>query len=314
MSTTLDEPRTDQASSVARRMRETMAAVRVSIQWIGTRRALSAEQRAQAADTFGAEGPFLSAAKKLLDTTHPAFKAVTAVRGQAVAYWRGVTLPFPESGIRLIRQPDIGRFDRRFTDLRDELASAVERLDACYSELRSTAREQLGRLYNSADYPQSLQGLFSIHWDFPSVEPPDYLRELNPELFAQEQQRVAARFDEAVRLAEEAFAAELTQLLTHLTERLHGDADGKPKVFRDSAVTNLLEFFERFRSLNIRSSAELDGLVDQARQIIQGVDPQALRDRRPLRTRVGTELATVQERLDELLVDRPRRNLLRRSK
>jgi hypothetical protein len=291
-----------------------MAAVRVSIQWIGTRRALSSEQRAQAADTFGAEGPFLSAAKKLLDTAHPAFKAVTAVRGQAVAYWRGVTLPYPEAGIRLIRQTDISNFDARFTELRGELAAAVEHLDANYSELRSTAREQLGRLYNPADYPESLQGLFGIHWDFPSVEPPDYLRELNPELYAQEQQRVANRFDEAIRLAEEAFAAELTQLMVHLTERLEGDTDGKPKVFRNSAVTNLLEFFDRFRTLNVRSDAELDALVDQARQIVQGVDPQTLRDRRPLRERVSAELAVVQDRLDALLVDRPRRNLIRRPK
>jgi len=48
-----------------------MAAVRVSFTWFGTRRTLSAEQKAQAADTFGAEGSFLSAGKKLLDTAIP---------------------------------------------------------------------------------------------------------------------------------------------------------------------------------------------------------------------------------------------------
>jgi len=35
-------------------------------------------------------------------------------------------------------------------------------------------------------------------------------------------------------------------------------------VFRDSAVENLREFFERFRRLTIRSSPELDALVEQA--------------------------------------------------
>ena len=48
---------------------------------------------AQAAETFGAEGQYLSAAKKLLDTRDPAYKAVTAIRGQAVALWKGMSLP-----------------------------------------------------------------------------------------------------------------------------------------------------------------------------------------------------------------------------
>ena len=53
------------------------------------------------------EGQFLSAGKKLLDTRHPAFKAVTGVRSRLLAYWKGMTLPYPEPGIRLIRQADI---------------------------------------------------------------------------------------------------------------------------------------------------------------------------------------------------------------
>ena len=72
---------------------------------------------------------------------------------------------------------------------------------------------------------------------------------------------------------------ELQWLTAHLAERLTGLHDGQPKVFRDSAVENLREFFERFRRLTIRSSPELDGLVQQAQQTINGVEPQALRGR-----------------------------------
>jgi hypothetical protein len=77
---------------------------------------------------------------------------------------------------------------------------------------------------------------------------------------------VQSRFDEAVRLAEEAFTAELAKLVSHLTERLSGTDDGRQKVFRDSAVENLTEFFQRFHDLNVRSSEQLDQLVSQAQQ------------------------------------------------
>jgi hypothetical protein len=291
-----------------------MAAVRLSISWFGTRKTLTPQQKTQAADTFGAEGKFLSAGKKLLDTAHPSFQAVTAVRNRIASYFKGISLPYPEPGIRLIRQDDIQAFDVQLTTLKAELAEAVDQLDDRYAELKSAARERLGSLYNVADYPESLRGLFSVDYDFPSVEPPDYLRQLNPELYRQECQRVAARFDEAVQLAEQAFTDELAKLVSHLCERLSGTEDGKPKVFRDSAVKNLGEFFERFRHLNIVSSDQLEQLVDQVQSVVRGVKPQELRERDSLRQHVATELSAVQSVLDGLLVNRPRRSILRRPK
>jgi hypothetical protein len=278
------------------------------------RKTLTTEQKALAADAFGAEGGSLSAGKKLLDTKHPAFKAVTAVKNRILSYWKSMSLPYPEPGIRLIRQDKIDGFDAQMNDFRAELAEAVLRLDEHYAELTSAAREQLGSLYDPRDYPDSLRGMFEVSWDFPSIEPPDYLQQLNPDLFRQECERVAARFDEAVRLAEQAFTEELHQLVAHLTERLTGQTDGKRKVFRDSVVGNLAEFFDRFRSLNVRSNEQLDAVVSQCQQIVQGVEPQELRDNCGLRQQIATQLSGVQSVLDGLLVDRPRRRIIRSPK
>jgi hypothetical protein len=222
-----------------------------------------------------------------------------------------MTVPFPEPGVRLIRRDEIPLFDVKLTSLRTELEDAVAELDQQFGELKSAARRRLGRLYSAADYPPSLVGLFGVQWSYPNVEPPSYLRELSPALYEQEAARVAARFDEAVQLAEQAFTEELSKLVSHLTERLGGQEDGKPKVFRDSAVENLKEFFERFRHLNVSSSDQLEELVTQAQQVVQGIQPQALRNDQPLRQRIATQLSGVQSILDGLLVDRPRRRILR---
>jgi hypothetical protein len=290
------------------------AAVRLAISWLGVRKTLTTDQKNQAAESFGAQGNFLSAGKKLLDTTHPAFKAVTAVKNKSVNFWKSLSLPYTESGIRLIRQDKIEMFDGQMRSFQEDLEDAVLDLDRHYGELKAAAVERLGRLYNAADYPESLEGLFSLDWDFPSVEPPNYLQQLNPELYQQECERVQQRFDEAVQLAEQAFSDELSKLVEHLVERLTGQTDGKPKVFRDSAVENLTEFFERFKQLNIRSNDDLDTLVERAQQVVQGRDPQELRENQVLRTSVAHELAEVQNVLDDLLVDRPRRNILRRPR
>jgi hypothetical protein len=272
---------------------------------------LTPAQKALAAESFRAEGEYLSAGKKLIDTKHPAFRAVTAIRGRVQSVWRGMTLPFPEPGIRLVRRDQVERFDSPMTDLRAELADEVANLDAHFAELKATACNRLGRLFNPDDYPDSLLGLFGVEWEFPAVEPPSYLQQLSPELYEQERQRIAGRFDEAVRLAEQAFAEELSKLVAHLTERLSRAEDGKPKVFRDSAINNLSEFFDRFRTLNVRSNEDLDNLVAQAQRVVRGVAPQTLRDDGSVRERVTKQLSAVQASPDGLMVDRPRRRIIR---
>ena len=168
---TLLEDHTPDTGTPADRLRTTMAAVRVSLSWFGTRKTLAPEQRAEAAEPFGASAQFVSAGKKLIDTSHPAYKAVTTVRNQVIAYWKSLTLPYPEPGVRLIRQDRLDDFATQMRGFREELAEAVENLDRHYSQLKAAARQRLGSLFNAADYPESLTGAFLIEYDFPSIEP-----------------------------------------------------------------------------------------------------------------------------------------------
>lgn len=112
MSAVLDGPQVRPSASPSQRMRSGMAAARVSVHWFGVRKSLTQQQTAQAADAFGAEDRFLSAAKKLLDTTHPRFKAVTSVRTRLQSYWKGDSLPFPEPRVRSVRRDHVQGFAR----------------------------------------------------------------------------------------------------------------------------------------------------------------------------------------------------------
>jgi hypothetical protein len=306
-------PTTQLERSAAQRLRTTMAAVKLSFTWLGVRKTLAPEQRTTAARAFHADRELLTASKLILDTKNPAYRAVAAVRSEASGYWRTVTLPFPEAGIRLLPQNSLGLFAQTMQTYRERLQEAARELSSQYDTIKSEAQRRLGSLFNPADYPSTLDGLFDLEVSYPTIEPPQYLVSLHPEVFQQEQARVRERFESAVELAEQAFAVELQRLTAHLAERLTGLSDGQPKVFRDSAVENLRDFFERFRRLNIRSSPELDALVEQAQQTINGVEPQTLRDSNRLRQMVANDFSRIEAAVGELLVDRPRRNILRRS-
>ena len=256
----------------ADRLRADAAAVRLHVSWPGLRRTLSAEQKEDAASPFDAESGSLSASKKLLDTKHPALRAASKIRHAAVSHWKNASLPYPESGVRLLPRADLPSFEVRMTTLRSELAEAAADVDRHRDELVNRARRRLGDLFDPADYPPSLSPLFGLSWDLPAVEPPDYLRRLSPRLYERECGRVRQRFERAVELAEQAFAQELAQLVEHLRERLTGGEGGGPRVFRDSAVENLADFFERFRRLSVGGNEELDAVVAEAEGLMHGVE------------------------------------------
>ena len=173
-------PATQTSPNAAQRLRTTMAAVRLSFTWLGVRKTLAPEQRTTAARAFHADRELLSASKLILDTKNPAYRAVAAVRSEASSYWRTVTLPFPEAGIRLLPQNSLGMFARTMGTYRERLQEAARELASQYYTIKSEAQRRLGTLFNASYYPTTLDGLFDIKWSVVPIEPPQYLVALNP--------------------------------------------------------------------------------------------------------------------------------------
>jgi hypothetical protein len=288
----------------AQRLRITMVACRVRFTWLGVEKALTPEQNARAAQRFEATPQFLRAAKKLLDVHHPAFRALTSLRGQIESYWRSLTLPFPEPCLRLIPLDQVEAFDRQMTSYRMQLSDTAIDLERNFDQLRAEAVRQLGSLFDPADYPATLRDLFGVRWDFPNLEPPPNLTWLSRSVHQLEEYHVQILFEEAVRLADRMFYGEFTRLVAHLGERISGDsAAGSPKIFRDSAVDNLVDFLAGYRRFNLGSDDRLNELIDLVERTLQGVTPQRLRDHAGLRRTVASRLSWVQASLAAMAED-----------
>lgn len=319
MSTTLDvgsETATDSiiSNNAVSRIRNEFVACRVKFKWFGTSRALSSDQRTKAAEIFGANESAISAAKRLIDTKDERYRSLTSCKSRINKFWRDSSLPYPEAGIRLIRNDAVDQFNSALTSLKQELEVSVSEFDSHFSDMKEAARVRLGSLFSSDDYPGSMVQAFDVSWDFPSVDAPEYLRRLSPDIYRRECERVQSQFSDAVQLAEQMFQDQLSELLEHLVERLASDETGKQKTFRDSTISNLNNFFSRFQQLSINSDDGLTQLVSQAQAVIGGIEPQRLRDNDSLRQRIATQMSAVQASLDGMMVDRPRRNILRKGR
>jgi hypothetical protein len=207
----------------------------------------------------------------------------------------------------LLRLEDVEAFNRQMVAYADDLREAAAGLEHRFDELKAQAARALGALFDPADYPATLLGIFAVSWDFPNLEPPQNLTWLSPGVHQSEEFRVQGQFEVAVRLAEQGFRDEFARLVSHLCERISsGHQGGPPRVFRDAVVDNLVEFLARYRRFHLRSDAQLDEMVDLVQRTLQAVTPQRLRDQPGLRARVAAQLSWVRAALEAIPDQGPR--------
>src|SRR6266487_964544 len=94
----------------------------------------------------------------------------------------------------------------------------------------------------------------------------------------------------------------MADLVTHMAERLKDGADGKPLKFKQSTVSNLVEFLSNFSFRNVIDDRQLQDLVGRARDLLQGVAADDLRTSGDMRIRVRQGMAALAADVDGMLV------------
>jgi ElaB/YqjD/DUF883 family membrane-anchored ribosome-binding protein len=131
---------------------------------------------------------------------------------------------------------------------------------------------------------------------------PEQLRGISREVFEQEREKAAQRMAEASSEIQQVLRETMARLVQHMTERLKDGADGKPLRFKESTVSNLVEFLANFQFRNVTDDGDLQRLVSQARDLLQGVKADDLRSTAALRNRVQQGMAEIAGHLDTMLV------------
>jgi len=277
--------------------------------WFPTVRTAPGHIRSAVAERLDADPRRVGLTKMLLDPRHPSVKLVNEVRASARDDWMMSTLPYVEDGTRLVRRETLPRLHECMRDYQHMLAVRAIALDRDRADLIDDARSRLGSMFSLADYPDSFIALLRLRFTVRELEPPSYLAETCPQIYGEQVKQTVEAFAAAAQTAERAFAGELLDMVLHLRERLEGHGPEDRRIFRDSAVTNLREFFNRFRTLDIESSSDLRLQIADLEAIIEGVDPATLRIDGSLRSNLRAELALAANALETLTVEAPRRRV-----
>ena len=277
--------------------------IKVRLSTMGNTRKVSTSQIE--ADT---DKDLLRVSKRIVDSAE--LKAIGRFDGEIRRYLYNICLPF-EIGIHLLPIAALETVEerlRRFAADRAELAKAFL---AAYPTLCQDAAKRLRGLYNPADYPpvDEVAREFGFSWQYVSFGVPDQLKGISQGVWEQEREKAAQRMAEASSEIQQVLRQSMADLVTHMAERLKEGPDGKPLKFKQSTVSNLVEFLSNFSFRNVTDDLELQELVGQARGLLKGVDADDLRTVGDVRIRVQQGMAEIAAQLDGLRLKTGNRKL-----
>lgn len=215
------------------------------------------------------------------------------------------------AGIWLIPLDLVPEVDARFESYKAIRASLVMAFVQVYEDCVEKAREDLGSLFNEADYPDasSMSKYFDEQANYVEFKTPKSLGSIRAGMYEKQEARLKQRFDSAFEGIKALMRAECKALLDHAVDRLSPDTDGKKKVLHETVLTNIADFLGTFRSKNICEDGELDAIVSDIKDLNAGLDIKKLRSEESVRDAAKSGFEKLKARMDQLVQDAPMREL-----
>jgi hypothetical protein len=270
--------------------------IKISLSTIGNTRKVSTAQIEADADK-----DLLRVSKRLVDSAE--LKAITRFDGEIRRYLYSICLPF-EIGIHLLPITALEMVEHRLRQFAVDRRQLVEAFLSAYPSLCQDAATRLRGLYNPTDYHAVDEAAreFGFSWQYVSFGVPEQLKGISREVWEQEREKAAVRMAEASTEIQVVLRETMAKLVQHMADRLKEGPDGKPLRFKETTVENLVEFLMNFEFRNVTDDNELQALVSQARDLMQGVTADDLRTTGDLRSKLQQGMTGIAAQLDTLLV------------
>jgi len=248
-----------------------------------------------------ADKDLLRVSKHLVDSAE--LKAIGRFDGEIRRYLYNICLPF-EIGIHLLPIAALEQVEQRLRQFAVDRTELVKAFLAAYPSLCVDAAKRLRGLYNPTDYPsgEDVAREFGFSWQYVSFGVPDQLKGISQEVWEQEREKAAQRMAEASSEIQQVLRETMAKLIQHMADRLKTGGDDKPLRFKESTVSNLVEFLANFEFRNVTDDTELQRLVTEARGLLQGINADDLRTTGELRTKVQQGMAGIAAQLDTMLM------------
>ena len=198
----------------------------------------------------------------------------------------GMTLPWSDTGLRLLPTSRYFDYHKTMTDLQNEFYKLRDKFLDRYEWLINETQLKLGDMYNPNEYPSSdaVQAKFGFRLNYiPLPEAGDFRIDLGNQQAAELQQQYASFYETQLTRAMGNLWSRAYEVLTRMSERLDYADHEQKKVFRNSLVSNVIDIIDMMETMNITDDPTMQLQSRRLKLAMQGVSPEALREDEGLR-------------------------------
>lgn len=236
---------------------------------------------------------------KSLFTEDADLEAITSYAGKVRAWLYSVTLPWSDSGTRLVPTKAFFDVSHELSEHTNEFNRLVQAFLQNYSVKISAQAFKLGALFNPAEYPSvdDVARKFSLRYNFsPVPEVGDFRVDIPAEavaLLKQDfEQTTKLRLQEAMNEPWERLYEEVTHIRNKMTDK----EDGKPNKLYESMLENALSLCRTLDSLNIMGDPDLEAARRALELSLTDVDIKTLRQSPEVRASLKSQMEELTEK------------------
>jgi len=218
--------------------------------------------------------------KKLLadsDNLRAIQQHVTATR----AAHAHMTMPWSNSGLRLLPTAQYFKYQQTMTDMQNEFERLITNFLDSYNDEVIDVQMKLGDLFSRDDYPTTgdLERKFGFSINYmPLPDAGDFRIDIGNEALAEVKQQYSEFYAKQYSTAMNDVWTRLHKALTSMSDRLDYSSKEDKKVFRDTLVSNVTDMIELLRVCNVTNSTQMAAMADSLEEAMSGVTPDALRE------------------------------------
>jgi hypothetical protein len=207
----------------------------------------------------------------------PELETINQHVGMVRQYIYDVTLPWSDSGLRLLTTAKFMEFNQRMQEYEDEFNELVDEFVTEYPHLITAQAMALGDMFNRSEYPtpDDIKHRFDFRVNYmPVPTSGDFRVDVGNDAQAELQSKLSKLADERIEHAMADIKTRLKDHLKRMSDRLTVDYMGhvaQPRVFKNTLLETAQELCSLAKDLNITGDTDLEGARIALNEAIGGL-------------------------------------------
>jgi hypothetical protein len=231
-------------------------------------------------------------------------RELSAVQGAAIDVRRFIlhyTLPWTDSGVRLLPMPHFNTFAEGLDARIQKFNKAVDALITAYPTIVSAQAFRLGTLFNRGDYPspESLRKRFKVNVRmFPVPQSGHYLIDAHAEIVEKLQEKAKLDQDASVALMMRDAWQRLYDSLKRLNTLMTPGDNGRVRPIHTSVITGIGEVTSLLTTFNVANDEKLEQARQELEALLAGTPVATMREDENARQALREKTQAILDKFD----------------